>query len=151
MTLEWGRIMSVFTQMIYCSRNSARDAESLEAEVRDILAVSRTHNERAGITGALLLARDCYAQVLEGPKEALEPLFERIRADPRHHEFVALPALVVPERMFADWSMGFTTPHADDEDAAIAVLERAFSEHDEAAALDTRALVRKSIGRACIW
>ena len=53
-------------------------------ELEDILAVSRERNRADQITGLLLYHDGSFAQILEGPEEAVRNCFERIRADGRH-------------------------------------------------------------------
>ena len=94
-------------RLVYVSRNRLRgDPAAMEREVANILAVSRRNNVRAGVTGALLFSADCFAQTLEGRRDAVEAVFERIQCDPRHSNTVVLqlePAAAV----FADWSMAY--------------------------------------------
>ena len=101
-------------RLIYCSRNIVADAvpdartpEGLEREIRSILAASRIRNQANGITGALLFTSLGFAQVLEGRREAVESLFERIGADPRHSDVTVLSFTPAERRSFPDWSMGF--------------------------------------------
>lgn len=70
-----------------------------------ILAGARRHNEAAGITGALVCRRDIYLQLIEGPADALDPLFARIRADDRHNDVVLLARGEQPDRLFPGWAM----------------------------------------------
>ena len=76
-------------------------------EIEGILAASRRNNARAGVTGALIFNRSTFGQVLEGPEAAVEETYERIEADPRHHDVEVLDLRSVEARAFGDWSMGF--------------------------------------------
>lgn len=100
--------MSEVYRILYCSRNTIEgSAEAQQAEVADILAKSRANNASRGITGALLFNSGCFAQVLEGPLEAVERTFERIQLDLRHDEVAVLECGTVPARDFPEWSMAF--------------------------------------------
>ena len=111
-------------RLIYCSRNlivptpdGAAQDDTVEREVRSILATSRARNQAAGITGALLFTASGFAQVLEGPRDAVEHAFERINADPRHRDVTVLSFTPIERRSFPEWSMGFcgqTTRQASD-------------------------------------
>jgi len=46
-------------------------------------------------------------QLLEGEKEALDRLFEKIKSDPRHRNVITLLSGEQKERGFADFAMGF--------------------------------------------
>lgn len=91
-------------QIVYISRTSVPPAE-MTRQVEDILRVSRTNNPRDGVTGALLVSESGFAQVLEGPPDAVETVFERIQCDPRHDEVVVLTTQTATERNFGGWSM----------------------------------------------
>ena len=95
-------------RLVYYSRNALPGPEADQAaEVRQILASSRRNNPRAGVTGALMFNGGCFAQVLEGPREAVERTFERIQRDARHADVVALQLAPVGRRGFPAWSMAF--------------------------------------------
>ena len=60
-----------------------------------------------GVTGALLFNEDLFAQVLEGPLEAVEQIFEQIQRDQRHSDVTILESGPAVERDFPEWSMAF--------------------------------------------
>ena len=59
------------------------------------------------MTGALVVDGGCFAQALEGPREAVERTFERIQRDARHSDVVVLQLAAVGRRGFPAWSMAF--------------------------------------------
>lgn len=91
-------------QLVYVS--SAAHPFS-DDELVQLLRVSRRNNAAAGVTGALLHADGNIMHVLEGPPEAVDAVFTRVRKDPRHHGVLLLLETHVEERSFADWSVGF--------------------------------------------
>ena len=92
--------------LLYVSRSTiARDR--LEAEIADIVTVSRAHNARAGITGGLVRAGGYFAQLLEGPTEAVKTLMERIDRDPRHTDVSVVRIAASTKRQLPDWSMAY--------------------------------------------
>lgn len=100
-------------RVLYCSRNLIPGApEAVAADIRGILAVSRRNNARDGITGGLLFSEGCFAQVLEGPLDAVEGAFERIQCDERHSDVTVLQSGPIATRDFPDWSMAFAGPDA---------------------------------------
>ncbi len=100
--------MSRLSRVLYCSRNSIPGGTTaIAASVQTILAASRVNNARDGITGGLLFSEGCFAQVLEGPTDAVEAAFERIQCDDRHSEVTVLQVGPITTRDFPDWSMGF--------------------------------------------
>jgi len=101
-------------RLVYYSRNHIEaDQAAFAANVDDILAKSRTNNERDAITGALLFNAGCFAQVLEGPLDTVEAAFERIQQDERHGEVSLLAFDPVAERSFPNWAMGYVGTSSD--------------------------------------
>ena len=95
-------------RLAYFSRNRVMGAsEFIGAEVQQILQVSRRNNLKVHVTGALLFNSSCFAQVLEGPLEAVEQTFERIQRDPRHADVTVLELMSATVREFPAWSMAF--------------------------------------------
>ena len=100
--------MNDLYRLIYTSRNLlAGDEGERDAAVAGILAVSKRNNARVGVTGALLFNAGSFAQVLEGPRAAVEITFERIQRDPRHSDVSVLQCEPVATRGFPNWSMAF--------------------------------------------
>ena len=105
--------MTQLYRVLYCSRNLIPGTpEAVAADIRSILAVSRRNNARDGITGGLLFSEGCFAQVLEGPLDAVEGAFERIQCDERHSDVTVLQSGPIATRDFPDWSMAFAGPDA---------------------------------------
>lgn len=100
-------------QIVYCSRNRISGTSTdVEIEIGSILSVARAKNKKAGISGALLFSGDAFAQVLEGPLDAVEEIFERIQCDERHSDVVMLRNAESEARIFSDWSMAYVHPDA---------------------------------------
>ena len=105
--------MSELYQVVYCSRNRIPGTpETVSENIGGILAKSRENNARDQVTGGLLFSDGCFAQVLEGPMDAVMAAFERIQCDERHGEIIVLQSGPIAERHFADWSMAFTGTRA---------------------------------------
>ena len=77
------------------------------AEIEEILAVSRRRNQEDQVTGLLVYHEGCFFQALEGTAQAVETVFDRIKKDPRHASILMLLDTAVASRAFPDWSMGF--------------------------------------------
>lgn len=94
-------------------------------QLAGLIAVARRNNARLGVTGLLLYHNASVLQVLEGPQEAVEGLFDRIARDSRHGRILRLWAGPVAERAFPDWRMGLA--RLDDlgpegQDAAVSLI-----------------------------
>lgn len=93
----------MLVRLLYASRTA--DAVTHEV-IESILAQSRKHNPELGITGILCHGSDVYMQVLEGGRDAVNGLYNKIVRDKRHRDVVLLHYEEVPERRFAGWTMG---------------------------------------------
>ena len=95
-------------RLVYLSTNQLRGtAEQKEADIEAILAASRRNNDAVGVTGALTFSDGYFAQVLEGPQDAVEVTFERIQQDDRHSDVQLLEFVPIGERTFSNWSMAY--------------------------------------------
>jgi Sensors of blue-light using FAD len=119
-------------RLAYTSRSNAAPAQR-EAQARAIAERASAHNAQHGITGLLALVSGRYLQILEGPANAVEALFARIRADTRHSEVSLLLCAPIDDTLFADWSMGLIdrTEAADVTTArAVAIQQRLADDHE---------------------
>jgi hypothetical protein len=88
-------------QLSYVSRPLGYDPQQLD----DILQTARGRNGALGITGMLVSRWDLFAQILEGPAEAVDAVFASIRRDHRHVQVTLRHEAPVAGRLFADWTM----------------------------------------------
>ncbi len=100
--------MSVY-QMVYIS---AQTVEFDDASLRELLAVARKNNQAAGISGMLLYHEGSFIQVLEGDREDVERLFNKIGLDGRHANTTVIFKGHAEERTFEEWGMGFLSVKA---------------------------------------
>jgi hypothetical protein len=90
-------------QTIYCSRTTAGVDE---AAVAHIIAAARRWNPARGITGLLVCGSGVFFQWIEGPRDNVTQLMDRIRVDPRHEHLVTLSETEeARERLFPKWDM----------------------------------------------
>jgi uncharacterized protein YbgA (DUF1722 family) len=93
----------MLVRLTYASRAvPAMDAEELHL----ILKASRANNARNGITGVLCHCEGYFLQVLEGGRDAVNRLYNRVVIDGRHGEVTLLAYEHVSERRYAGWAMG---------------------------------------------
>jgi len=78
-----------------------------EADLAQILSDARNNNSCAGITGLLVYHDGNFLQVLEGPRDAVEGCFARIRQDPRHDGVQEVIAEEAESRIFGEWEMAW--------------------------------------------
>ena len=90
--------------LIYTSR--AKSAIS-DDELLKILKVSRKNNTIANITGVLLYRNQHFIQLLEGPEEAVNRIYDTIKQDERHHHIQLVYSGSKENRQYEGWTMGF--------------------------------------------
>ena len=76
-------------------------------DIKKIIEIAKSNNDKLNITGALLFNRKFFVQCLEGERLMVNSLYEKIMKDPRHHKLLLIEYSVIHERSFASWSMGY--------------------------------------------
>lgn len=76
-----------------------------QAEVDRIVAHAHEANARLGITGVLAFDGVKIIQILEGPSDQVDALYDKISTDRRHQGVVQLSRRFVAVKSFANWSM----------------------------------------------
>ena len=104
-------------QLLYVS-SSRHDA--IGEALSTILLQSRRNNAAGGLTGLLWTDGSRFLQVLEGERDAVQRVFDRILGDKRHRAVVVLHDRDVTERTFGNWAMALM----DDSDEQIAMALR---------------------------
>jgi hypothetical protein len=74
--------------------------------LQQIIRHSELSNRLSGISGILMCQGPHVLQLLEGEQKAVESLFNRISADPRHADVQKLLLKPVNKRLFPEWGMG---------------------------------------------
>lgn len=98
--------MSKLYNLAYISKNTIKgNADEIKEQIQDILATAHRNNPSVGVTGALLYSGGYFCQVIEGPEEVLEDLFESIQMDGRHGDVTVLHFEPIEARGFSDWAM----------------------------------------------
>jgi hypothetical protein len=84
------------------------------ADLAVMLEESRIRNRARNITGVLVLVDGVFFQILEGEKDDVLDLMERIKRDPRHHGLKLYRERETDERAFESWSMAYLSPSAEE-------------------------------------
>lgn len=94
-------------QLLYTSEHDlARAPGGFSQVIYDIGLEATTANQRLDVTGFLICAPHWFSQILEGRREPVEALMERIARDPRHRAVQVIRTAAAPVRLFPNWSMG---------------------------------------------
>lgn len=99
--------MSDLACWMYVSRATiARD--DADKVIDAIAAFSRSRNAALNVTGALIFSGDSFAQIIEGPAEAIAELRACISRDERHDELLTVCDGDKGSRDFAGWSLAYS-------------------------------------------
>ena len=81
-----------------------------------LLRQARAYNQDHRLTGLLLYAAATkeFVQVLEGPRDEVELIYQKIAQDERHKHAFVLHEATTTGRMFPDWRMGFVASELQD-------------------------------------
>lgn len=97
--------MTPLRSLLYVSRRVV--VPDLDAAVARIVETSLARNRALDVTGALIATDALFAQVLEGPDEAIAELMISIRRDPRHQDLSVAFDEPIAQRRFADWALAY--------------------------------------------
>lgn len=97
-------------RLIYAS--TATDGVDLN-EFKRILQQAQVNNQRRDLTGMLAFNSKIFLQALEGARDQVNDLYSKLVRDPRHNTVTMLAYREIGERHWADWSMGFAAPKAE--------------------------------------
>ncbi len=84
---------------------STADPEITASTLENIIQTAEARNGALGITGLLVFTGTHFMQLLEGPKDAVEAVFDMICQDPRHSAIARLIAEPTETRSCPNWSM----------------------------------------------
>ena len=90
-------------RIAYCSQAVRPDLALIA--LAEIIAVSDRNNRRDHLTGALVVSRGRFFQVLEGQPVDVDRALARIAKDTRHHDVSHVLRREVTGRLFPNWSM----------------------------------------------
>jgi hypothetical protein len=90
--------------LLYASVSTLAAGEA-EREIGRIVEVSRERNGERGITGTLVYNRARFAQILEGPVEAVDEIMASIVRDDRHEQVTVIDVVPATRRRFPGWSL----------------------------------------------
>lgn len=76
-------------------------------ELEELLEKSRKNNKEKNISGLLIVKGRTFIQCLEGEKESVLYIYEKIEKDERHRDLIELIEENETERYFPNWDMGY--------------------------------------------
>ena len=90
-----------------CYVSSAKPGLSQE-ELESLFNATQQYNISEDITGILLFESGKFLQVLEGPKDLLNDLYEKIKEDDRHENIFLILKSRTKQRIFEEYSSRFS-------------------------------------------
>jgi len=91
--------------LLYVSKVNHRSFDA-QLDIGRIVEGARSRNLFNDVSGMLVFTGDYFAQLLEGPAEAVDLIMGSIRADPRHH-WLSEHVQPITNRSFGAWSLGY--------------------------------------------
>ena len=91
--------------MHYLIYSCFRPSQSTDQQIQEILEVSQVNNDQDQITGILLYSETKFVQYLEGDKEKLDLLYQKIKRDSRQVGAMKLMSKPLEKRLFPSWAM----------------------------------------------
>ncbi len=76
-------------------------------ELEELLEKSRKNNKERNISGLLIVKGRTFIQCLEGDKENVLFVYDKIQKDERHKDLIELIEEDASERYFPNWDMGY--------------------------------------------
>lgn len=76
-------------------------------ELEELLEKSRKNNKEKNVSGLLIVKGRTFIQCLEGGKESVLSIYEKIEKDERHRDLIELIEENATERYFPNWDMGY--------------------------------------------
>ncbi|HBT2248257.1 TPA: BLUF domain-containing protein, partial [Klebsiella pneumoniae] len=117
----------MLTTIIYrshiCDNVSFKSIEAMVARANE-------RNGQADVTGILLFNGTHFFQLIEGPEEKVQDIYQHICQDPRHYNLVELLCDYAPSRRFGKVGMElFDLREHDREEVLQAVMDRGTSKY----------------------
>jgi uncharacterized protein YbgA (DUF1722 family) len=103
-------------QKIYQLTYKSKAVSEISKEnLQDILKTADLHNKERNITGCLLYYNGYFSQILEGNKEDVLYIYDKIVQDSRHEKVELLWDGETDKRYFPNWNMSFFSPETQSE------------------------------------
>lgn len=113
-------------RLCYASQRNEKNEDLLQ-DLRDILTEARDFNDLNQICGVLYYADNAFFQCLEGEREVVERLFQKIQNDQRHYNVKWLCTYSIEENSFQRWSMKYVQRNTNIESFFLKMGETSFN------------------------
>ncbi len=99
-------------RLVYASRATFKPyttENTIDSNIAKILQVARRDNQKRNLVGALYYGNGCFFQCLEGTKQAIDVLYEKLLQDSRHKDLKVLSMTPIANVSFSSWEMKYAT------------------------------------------
>lgn len=107
-------------RIMYLSNATVR---FLNEELEELLQKARENNSKKDVTGLLIMKGRTFLQCLEGEKQDVMEIFEKIKKDDRHDSIVELIEENNSKRFFPKWWMGYKNINHLDAVSSVKLLD----------------------------
>jgi len=98
-------------QIVY---SSSANKKILKSDLVIILRKARINNKVSEITGLLMYVDEHFLQILEGDKDKVHELYNKISLDARHKDCQIIYEGDSDKRFFSRWEMAYAAPSSKD-------------------------------------
>ena len=91
--------------LVYSSLLKDNYLEQANGILNEITSTAKTNNPSLNITGVLFYHHGTFIQIIEGPKQNLEQLFQKIENDERHKQVEIIIKEPENTRGYDNWNM----------------------------------------------
>ena len=127
---------------------SERERSCSDEDVNRLIAAAALRNRPMDVTGLLVADRNCFIQILEGPRTAVSMIFQDVMRDRRHRNVVIAECSEIEQFSCPRWGMARLTDAAKIDAAWGRVARRGVFAPWPLNALQLRALLRIAMGDA---
>ena len=121
----------VMNKTVYQLTYRSKATEKIgQEQIMEIVDEAIAFNRRHDITGCLLFDQGYFLQILEGEKQTVNTLYQKIKKDPRHLQIDILSKGMSSQRIFTAWNMGFVNMQHLEIGQRMKLLEQARSALD---------------------
>jgi diguanylate cyclase (GGDEF)-like protein/PAS domain S-box-containing protein len=100
-SVSYGELSQLYLLIYVSQATEPMPPEKLD----DLMTQARKFNRQYGITGCLVHQEGCFMQMLEGSRQAIMSLMERIKVDPRHRDLRVVYEGPTQRRAYQEWGM----------------------------------------------
>jgi adenylate cyclase len=74
-------------------------------DIKKLAKAASNKNKKLGVTGVLMASGELFFQIIEGPADVIDQLYETICRDQRHKNVFKIEEVMAKSRLFPKWSM----------------------------------------------